>query len=109
VNQSLSLSLNDLMAFPRVGLVAINQCSGNSRGYFQPRVPGAQWSHGAMGNARWTGVRLKDVLDRAGVKAGAVQVRFNGMDEPVVPDAPDFMKSLNIDHALTAKSCSPTA
>ena len=99
VNQSLSLSLNDLMAFPRVGLVAINQCSGNSRGYFQPRVPGAQWSHGAMGNARWTGVRLKDVLDRAGVKAGAVQIRFNGMDEPVVPDAPDFMKSLNIDHA----------
>src|SRR6516164_4859243 len=99
VNQSLSLSLNDLMAFPRVGLVAINQCSGNSRGYFQPRVPGAQWSHGAMGNARWTGVRLKDVLDRAGVKAGAVQVRFDGLDEPVVPDAPDFMKSLAIDHA----------
>jgi hypothetical protein len=52
-----------------------------------------------MGNARWTGVRLKDVLDRAGVKANSVQVRFNGMDEPVVPDAPDFMKSLSIDHA----------
>jgi hypothetical protein len=52
-----------------------------------------------MGNARWTGVRLKDVLDRAGVKAGAIQVRFNGMDEPVVADAPDFMKSLDIDHA----------
>jgi hypothetical protein len=52
-----------------------------------------------MGNARWTGVRLKDVLDRAGVKAGAIQVRFNGMDEPVVEDAPDFMKSLDIDHA----------
>jgi DMSO/TMAO reductase YedYZ molybdopterin-dependent catalytic subunit len=52
-----------------------------------------------MGNARWTGVRLKEVLDRAGVKAGAVQVRFNGMDEPVVADAPDFMKSLDIDHA----------
>jgi DMSO/TMAO reductase YedYZ molybdopterin-dependent catalytic subunit len=52
-----------------------------------------------MGNARWTGVRLKDVLDRADVKAGAVQVRFNGLDEPVVADAPDFMKSLDIDHA----------
>jgi DMSO/TMAO reductase YedYZ molybdopterin-dependent catalytic subunit len=52
-----------------------------------------------MGNARWTGVRLKDVLDRAGVKAGAIQVRFDGMDEPVVADAPDFMKSLDIDHA----------
>jgi hypothetical protein len=82
-----------------VELAAINQCSGNSRGYFQPRITGGQWSHGAMGNARWTGVRLKDVLDRAGVKAGAVQVRFNGMDEAIVPDAPDFMKSLAIDHA----------
>jgi DMSO/TMAO reductase YedYZ molybdopterin-dependent catalytic subunit len=99
LNQTLSLSLNDILALPRVDLVAVNQCSGNSRGYFQPRVSGAQWSNGSMGNARWTGVRLKDVLDRAGVKAGAIQVRFNGMDEPVVPDAPDFMKSLAIDHA----------
>src|SRR6202022_2980659 len=99
VNQSLSLSVDDLMALPQVELVAVNQCSGNSRGYFQPRVSGGQWSNGAMGNAKWTGVRLKDVLDRAGVKAGAVQVRFNGLDEPVAPDAPDFMKSLAVDHA----------
>jgi DMSO/TMAO reductase YedYZ molybdopterin-dependent catalytic subunit len=99
VDKTLSLSLDDILALPQVELVAVNQCSGNSRGYFQPRVPGGEWSHGAMGNARWTGVRLKDVLDRAGVKAGAVQVRFNGMDEPVVDEAPDFMKSLDIDHA----------
>jgi DMSO/TMAO reductase YedYZ molybdopterin-dependent catalytic subunit len=99
VNRRLALSLDDLLALPRVELAAINQCSGNSRGYFQPRVPGGEWSHGAMGNARWTGVSLKDVLDRAGVKAGALQVRFNGMDEPVLPEAPDFMKSLDIDHA----------
>ena len=99
VEKEMSLTLDDILALPRAELVAINQCSGNSRGYFRPHVAGAQWSHGAMGNARWTGVRLKDVLDRAGVKAGAVQVRFNGMDEPVIPDAPDFMKSLDIDHA----------
>ncbi|WP_354223110.1 molybdopterin-dependent oxidoreductase [Bradyrhizobium sp. F1.4.3] len=99
VNQVLSLSLSDLLKMPRVELAAVNQCSGNSRGFFSPRVPGAQWAHGAMGNARWTGVRLKDVLDRAGVKQGAVQVRFNGLDEPVVPEAPDFEKSLDIDHA----------
>src|SRR6202011_3873420 len=49
----------------------------------------ARASNGAMGNARWTGVRLKDVLDRADVKAGAVQVRFNGLDEPVVADEID--------------------
>ncbi|MEY9884810.1 molybdopterin-dependent oxidoreductase [Bradyrhizobium sp. USDA 329] len=99
VNRTLSLSIGDLLKLPRVELAAVNQCSGNSRGFFLPRVPGAQWAHGAMGNARWTGVLLKDVLDRAGVKPGAVQVRFNGLDEPVVPDAPDFRKSLDIDHA----------
>ncbi len=99
VNQALSLSLDDLAALPRVELAAVNQCSGNSRGLFQPRIAGGQWANGAMGNARWTGVRLRDVLDRAGVKAGAVQVRFNGLDQPVVDDAPDFMKSLDVDHA----------
>jgi DMSO/TMAO reductase YedYZ molybdopterin-dependent catalytic subunit len=99
VNQPLSLPLAELLAMPRVELAAVNQCSGNSRGLFQPRVPGGQWRNGAMGNARWIGVRLRDVLDRAGVKAGAVAVRFNGLDEPVVNGAPDFMKSLDIDHA----------
>jgi DMSO/TMAO reductase YedYZ molybdopterin-dependent catalytic subunit len=99
VNQELSLALGDILNFPRVELAAVNQCSGNSRGYFEPRVAGGEWGNGAMGNASWTGVRLKDVLDRAGVKAGAVQVRFNGLDEPVVPQTPDFIKSLDIDHA----------
>jgi len=99
VNRSLSLSLAELLSLPRVEMAAINQCSGNSRGFFQPRIPGAQWGHGAMGNARWLGVRLRDVLDLAGVKPGAVAVRFNGLDQPVVPDAPDFEKSLDIDHA----------
>src|SRR6202008_1470747 len=87
------------LALPQVELAAVNQCSGNSRGYFHPRVSGAQWSHGAMGNARWSGVSLQTVLDRAGVKAGAVQVRFSGLDEAVLPDAPKLMKSLAIDHA----------
>ena len=99
VNANLELSLGDLLTMPAVDLVAVNQCSGNSRGFFQPRVPGAQWGNGSMGNARWTGVRLKDVLDRAGIKAGAVDVRFNGLDEQVLPDGPDFMKSLAVDHA----------
>jgi DMSO/TMAO reductase YedYZ molybdopterin-dependent catalytic subunit len=100
VNQTLSLSLSDILhGLPSVLLSAVNQCSGNSRGFFQPRVPGGEWANGAMGNALWTGVRLKDVLDKAGVKPGAVQVRFKGLEEPVVADAPHFMKSLDIDHA----------
>ena len=99
VNQTLSLSLKDILAMPRAQMAAVNQCSGNSRGFFEPRVAGGEWANGAMGNARWTGVRLKDVLDRAGVKAGAVQVRLKGLDDPVVADGPKFMKSLGIDHA----------
>src|SRR5882762_10135307 len=100
VERPISLTLDDLVReFKRIDVAAVNQCSGNSRGFFSPRVPGGQWANGGMGNARWTGVRLKDVLDRASVKAGAVQVRFNGLDTGVMPQTPDFMKSLAIDHA----------
>ncbi len=98
VNAPVSLSIAELLKMPRVELTAINQCSGNSRALFSPRVPGGQWGHGAMGNARWTGVRLKDVLDRAGVKPGARAVRFAGLDRPP-GDAPWFAKSLTVDHA----------
>jgi len=99
VNQPLTVSLKELAKdFPRVELAAVNQCSGNSRGFFAPRVPGGEWGNGAMGNALWAGVRLKDVLDRAGVKAGAVQVRLSGLDQAFA-DAPRFIKSLDIDHA----------
>lgn len=100
VNTPLELSLEDLksLADP-VEIVAVNQCSGNSRGHFTPRVNGGQLSNGAMGNARWTGVPLKKVLEKAGVQAGAVQVSFNGLDQPPVANAPDFIKALDIDHA----------
>ena len=75
VSKPLSLSLSDLQSrFEPVSLVALTQCAGNSRSLFEPRVPGGQWGNGAMGNARWKGVRLKDVLDAAGVMPGAVQV-----------------------------------
>ncbi|MEG3088371.1 molybdopterin-dependent oxidoreductase [Sphingomonas sp. PB4P5] len=98
VRQRLSLSLADLLAMPRVELAAVNQCSGNSRGLFSPRVPGAQWGNGAIGNAKWVGVTLRDVLDRAGVAPGAVAVRLGGLDKPP-PGAPAFEKSLALDHA----------
>ncbi len=100
VGKPLSLSLKQLTSdFEPVEIAAVNQCSGNSRGLFSPRVAGGQWGNGAMGNALWTGVRLKDVLDRAGVNAGAVQVRFNGLDSGLLPGTPDFLKSLAVDHA----------
>ena len=103
VNTPVSLTLQDLLAMERVELAAVNQCSGNSRGFFQPRVAGGQWANGAMGNARWTGVRLRDVLDRAGVKPGAQVVRFSGLDDPVVESAPKFLKSITVDDARNSE------
>ena len=100
VDHPLSLSLAALKRdFPAQEVVAVNQCSGNSRGFSNPRVAGGQLGNGAMGNARWRGVPLRALLDRAGIKAGARQVSFNGLDTPPVDAVPDFVKALDLDHA----------
>lgn len=100
VTKALSLSLAELKAFDPVEIVAVNQCSGNSRGFSEPRVGGGQLGNGAMGCARWTGVPLKVVLERAGLKPGGKQVTFDGLDKPVSPATADFVKALDLDHAL---------
>lgn len=79
--------------------VAVNQCSGNSRGHFSPRVTGGQLSNGAMGNARWVGVPLRDILARAEIQTKARQVTFDGLDIALFGGG-DFVKSLNIEHAM---------
>lgn len=99
VKTPLSLSLDELRKVGSTELVAVNQCSGNGRGFFEPRVAGGQAGNGLMGNARWQGVPLKAVLERAGIGAGAVQVRFDGMDGPVSDATPDFVKALPLDLA----------
>lgn len=100
VETPLRLSLASLKRdFPLTEVTAVNQCSGNSRGFFEPRVGGGQLGNGAMGNARWRGVPLRALLDRAGVRAGARQVTFNGLDVPPADGVPDFVKALDIDHA----------
>ena len=101
VKQPVDLSIADLKNnFEAVEVAAVCQCSGNSRGLFNPRVTGGQWANGAMGNALWKGVRLRDILNKAGIATGAVQVKFNGADGPVLPATPDFIKSLDMDIAL---------
>lgn len=101
VNTPTTFSLNDLKTkFSPVEIVAVNQCSGNGRGFSNPRVGGGQSGNGTMGNARWKGVRLKELLNKAGVAAGAKQVTFNGLDTPPLEKIPDFIKALEVDHAL---------
>ncbi len=90
-----SLTLAELQRdFEQVEVAALCLCSGNRRGLSSPHVAGVQWAHGAMGNARWKGVRLKDVLARAGVKKEAVEVAMNGADAPTIDATPDFVKSI---------------
>jgi DMSO/TMAO reductase YedYZ molybdopterin-dependent catalytic subunit len=101
VKRPLELSLDDLeRGFEHVKLAAVNQCSGNRRGLFTPRAGGVQWTYGAMGNAIWGGVRLRDVLNRAGVNADALEVVLDGADQQVLPATPDFVKSVPIERAL---------
>lgn len=99
VNAPLSLTLEELKQFEPAEVVAVNQCSGNGRGFSNPRVAGGQLGNGAMGNARWKGVPLKVILDKAGVQEGARQVAFNGADTPPSETVPDYIKALDIDHA----------
>src|SRR5229473_3467085 len=100
VNKPVAFSLSDLMQkFKAVSVAAVNQCSGNSRSRLQPRVPGGQWGNGAMGNAMWTGVRLRELLDAAGVKEGSTQVQFQGLETGPGPKGSGsnvFLKSLEL-------------
>jgi len=101
VAHPLQLSFTDLLTkFEPVSAIAFSACAGNSRSFFSPRVSGAQWGNGAMGNARYKGVRLKDVLRMAGVSRGAVEVSSRGIDEPPLQSSPHFEKPLTIEHAM---------
>ncbi len=98
--QPVAFSLAELQRLPAAEVIAVCQCSGNRRGLFQPHVPGVEWGLGAMGNARWQGVRLRDVLARAGVKPEAVELFLDGADGPPVAETPDYRKSIPISRAL---------
>lgn len=98
--RDVTFSLADLQAMPATEITAVCQCSGNRRGLFTPHVPGVEWGVGAMGNAVWRGVRLRDVLAKAGVKANAVEVALRGADGPVLDATPPFRKSIPLDRAM---------
>jgi DMSO/TMAO reductase YedYZ molybdopterin-dependent catalytic subunit len=99
VNTPLTLTLNDLKKLPQVTLVSVLECAGNGRSFYQPRVAGAQWQFGSVGNARWTGVRLRDVLARAGLKDGVTQLLMDGADVPM-GKMPDFQRTLEVKKAM---------
>jgi DMSO/TMAO reductase YedYZ molybdopterin-dependent catalytic subunit len=99
VEREVTLDMSQIEKLPRVEQVAVLECAGNGRSFYEPGVTGMQWRYGAVGNARWTGVRLADVLKQAGVKPGATQVLFNGADVPM-GKVPDFVRSVPLEKAL---------
>lgn len=100
VKEGLSLTLKELQQFEPVTLTSVLQCSGNGRAHHRPKVPGVQWERGAVGNAQWTGVRLRDVLQQAGVKPQGVHVQFQGADRPALATVPLFTRSIPLAKAL---------
>lgn len=107
VNQELNITLNDLKNnFEQVEVVAVLQCGGNSRSAFNPTAGGVQWGSGAMGCAKWKGVRLSDLLNQAGLKKEAHWIGFNGQDTAAYYETPNFVRELEIeeldDHVIVA-------
>ena len=100
IEHPLELTLKDLKEFERVTITAVVQCSGNGRAFHRPKVPGVQWERGAVGNAQWTGVRLRDVLAKAGIRPSAKHVQLQGADRPVVASVPLFTRSIPLEKAL---------
>ena len=100
VKDALTLSLKDLRQFEEVTLTAVLQCSGNGRSHYRPHAPGVQWDRGAVGNAQWTGVRLCDLLERAGLKPQGLHVQFQGADRPLATTVPQFIRSIPLPKAL---------
>src|SRR5215469_15271000 len=97
----LELTLDNLKNnYEQVEIAAVNQCSGNRRGMFVPHVPGVEWGLGAMGNAKWKGARLKDVLAKAGLNKEALEIVLDGADSGTFPATPDFVKSIPVWKAM---------
>lgn len=101
VGKPLSLSLADLQKLPLHSVVNTLECGGNGRAFQRPQVPGVQWQRGGVGTARFSGPRLRDVLQTAGVKVTGKHVMFHGLDE-VPGKVPPFIRSIPIEKALDA-------
>jgi DMSO/TMAO reductase YedYZ molybdopterin-dependent catalytic subunit len=99
VEKPLRLTAADLAKMPQASATCVLQCAGNGRSLHKPVVPGVQWGQGAVGNARWTGVRVRDLLERAGVKPGARHVHTFGSDDPPF-QVPAFHRSVEIEKLL---------
>lgn len=104
VDNKLELSIADLREqFEVVTLQLTLECGGNGRSAFDPPASGNQWTYGAVACSEWTGVRLKDVLEKAGVQSNVVYTAHYGADGHLSgnPDKLPISRGLPIDKAMT--------
>ncbi|MFN0102796.1 MAG: sulfite oxidase [Bryobacteraceae bacterium] len=99
VGTPLTLTMDELKKLPRVEFVSVLECAGNGRGLYEPSMAGLQWTYGSVGNGRWAGVRLADLLKKAGAQPGAVEVLFDGADVPVAKQ-PEFQRGIPFNKAM---------
>ncbi len=105
VGQPLTFTLEQLRALPAVSRVLTMECAGNGRQFLEPAVSGVQWERGAVSTAEWTGVRLADLLAKAGMATDATRVAFEGLDRGEVKNPPlpsgaiSFHRSLSVEEA----------
>jgi sulfite oxidase len=99
VEKPVQVSLVELLKMEKHSVVNTLECAGNGRSLYRPQVPGVQWGKGAVGTARFSGPRLRDVLQRAGVKSTGKHVMFRGLDE-VPGRVPPFIRSVPVEKAL---------
>lgn len=103
VSNALEFTMEDLRRMPSLELIGVLECAGNGRSFYEPPVAGLQWGSGAVGNARWRGVRLADLLQRAVVRPGAAEILFDGADAPI-GTMQDFQRSIPVKKALHAST-----
>jgi DMSO/TMAO reductase YedYZ molybdopterin-dependent catalytic subunit len=99
VEKPFVLTLAELSKFETHSVVNTLECAGNGRSLHRPQVPGVQWGKGAVSTARFSGPRLRDMLQRAAVKSTSKHIMFRGLDE-VPGKVPPFIRSIPIEKAL---------
>jgi DMSO/TMAO reductase YedYZ molybdopterin-dependent catalytic subunit len=106
VARPFEVTMDDLRQMPTQTITVTLECAGNSRVFLVPKVKGVQWELGAVGNAEWTGVRLREVLQRAGMTNGAREIILEGADNGTIAEPPrpagkiNFVRSLPVEKAM---------
>ena len=100
VEKTIELSFTDILAMPKIEVANTLECSGNGRSLLEEKASGNPWTIGGVGNAIWGGVRLGDVLEKAGITSEGRHVGFEGLDNPLIAITMKFIRSIPLEKAM---------